>query len=286
VSLNIANLPLDSFDFGQEPMTLLKVQASQTFPRGDTRKLKRRQLQEQGEQQPLMRKDRLANVDVTVSQLWLEAFRHRETIRLIKGDRAMATVGEELELPPGYSISWSGQYEYMLRAKEKLTYLVPFTLLIIALLLFLNFQRFAEIAVLLCTLPLALVGSVWLIYWQDYHFSIAVGVGFIALAGVAVETSVIMLVYLNQSWQQASDTRQGLTDDELKDSIVAGAGLRVRPVLMTACATIAGLIPILMGSGTGSEVMSRLATPMVGGMISAVLSTLLILPAVYYLWRR
>ncbi len=201
-------------------------------------------------------------------------------------DRAMATVGEELELPPGYSISWSGQYEYMLRAKEKLTYLVPFTLLIIALLLFLNFQRFAEIAVLLCTLPLALVGSVWLIYWQDYHFSIAVGVGFIALAGVAVETSVIMLVYLNQSWQQASDTRQGLTDDELKDSIVAGAGLRVRPVLMTACATIAGLIPILMGSGTGSEVMSRLATPMVGGMISAVLSTLLILPAVYYLWRR
>ena len=201
-------------------------------------------------------------------------------------DRAMATVGEELELPPGYSISWSGQYEYMLRAKEKLTYLVPITLLIIALLLFLNFQRFAEIAVLLCTLPLALVGSVWLIYWQDYHFSIAVGVGFIALAGVAVETSVIMLVYLNQSWQQASDTRQGLTDDELKDSIVAGAGLRVRPVLMTACATIAGLIPILMGSGTGSEVMSRLATPMVGGMISAVLSTLLILPAVYYLWRR
>ena len=200
--------------------------------------------------------------------------------------RAMATVGEELELPPGYSISWSGQYEYMLRAKEKLTYLVPFTLLIIALLLFLNFQRFAEIAVLLCTLPLALVGSVWLIYWQDYHFSIAVGVGFIALVGVAVETSVIMLVYLNQSWQQASDTRQGLTDDELKDSIVAGTGLRVRPVLMTACATIAGLIPILMGSGTGSEVMSRLATPMVGGMISAVLSTLLILPAVYYLWRR
>ena len=122
----------------------------------------------------------------------------------------------------------------------------------------------AELAVLLCTLPMALVGSVWLIYWQDYHFSIAVGVGFIALAGVAVETCVIMLVYLNQSWQQVSDTRQGLTDDELKDSIVAGAGLRVRPVLMTACATIAGLIPILMGSGTDSKVMSRLATPMVG----------------------
>ncbi len=201
-------------------------------------------------------------------------------------DRAMARVSKELELPPGYSISWSGQYEYMLRAKEKLTYVVPFTLVIIALLLFLNFQRFAEIAVLLSILPLALVGSVWLIYWQDYHFSIAVGVGFIALAGVAVETSVIMLVYLNQSWQRAWDTQQGLTDDALKESIVAGAGLRVRPVLMTACATIAGLIPIMMGSGTGSEIMSRLATPMVGGMISAVLSTLLILPAVYYLWKR
>lgn len=201
-------------------------------------------------------------------------------------ERAMAAVGNELELPPGYSISWSGQYEYMLRAKEKLTYVVPLTLAIIAFLLFLNFQRFAEIAVLFCTLPLALVGSVWLIYWQEYHFSIAVGVGFIALAGVAVETSVIMLVYLNQSWQRAWDTQQGLTDDVLKESIIAGAGLRVRPVLMTACATIAGLIPILMGSGTGSEIMSRLATPMVGGMISAVLSTLLILPAVYYLWKR
>ena len=201
-------------------------------------------------------------------------------------DRAMARVSKELELPPGYSISWSGQYEYMLRAKQKLTYVVPFTLVIIALLLFLNFQRFAEIAVLLSILPLALVGSVWLIYWQDYHFSIAVGVGFIALAGVAVETGVIMLVYLNQSWQRAWDMQQGLTDDALKESIIAGAGLRVRPVLMTACATIAGLIPIMMGSGTGSEIMSRLATPMVGGMISAVLSTLLILPAVYYLWKR
>ena len=201
-------------------------------------------------------------------------------------DRAMARVSKELELPPGYSISWSGQYEYMLRAKEKLTYVVPFTLVIIALLLFLNFQRFAEIAVLLSILPLALVGSVWLIYWQDYHFSIAVGVGFIALAGVAVETSVIMLVYLNQSWQRAWDTQQGLTDDALKESIIAGAGLRVRPVLMTACATIAGLIPIMMGSGTGSEIMSRLATPMVGGMVSAVVSVLLVLPAISYLWKK
>ena len=201
-------------------------------------------------------------------------------------DRAMKKVNRALELPAGYSISWSGQYEYMLRAKEKLTYVVPLTLVIIALLLFLNFQRFAEVAVILLTLPLALVGSVWLIYWQDYNFSVAVGVGFIALAGVAVETGVIMLVYLNQSWQRATVSQTQLTDEALKDCVIAGAGRRVRPVVMTAAATIAGLIPVMMGTGTGSEVMSRLVAPMVGGMISAVFSTLLLLPAVYYLWKK
>ena len=201
-------------------------------------------------------------------------------------DRAMTAVNDELELPAGYSISWSGQYEYMLRAKEKLTYVVPLTFVIIALLLFLNFQRFAEVALILLTLPLALVGSVWLIYLQDYNFSVAVGVGFIALAGVAVETGVIMLVYLNQSWQRATAAESHLSDKALKDCVIAGAGLRVRPVLMTAAATIAGLIPVMMGSGTGSEVMSRLVTPMVGGMISAVFSTLMLLPAVYYLWKK
>ena len=131
-----------------------------------------------------------------------------------------------------------------------------------------------------------MVGSVWLIYLQDYNFSVAVGVGFIALAGVAVETGVIMLVYLNQSWQRATAAESHLSDKALKDCVIAGAGLRVRPVLMTAAATIAGLIPVMMGSGTGSEVMSRLVTPMVGGMISAVFSTLMLLPAVYYLWKK
>lgn len=199
---------------------------------------------------------------------------------------AMATVRDELDLPAGYSINWSGQYEYMLRAKEKLTYVVPLTLAIIALLLFMSFRSLSEVAILMGTLPFALVGSVWLMYWQGFNFSIAVGVGFIALAGVAVETGVIMLVYLNQSWRGAVSEKRNVTHEELKDSVARGAGLRLRPVLMTASATIAGLLPIMMGSGTGSEVMSRLAAPMVGGMVSSVMLTLLVLPAVYYLWKK
>jgi Cu(I)/Ag(I) efflux system membrane protein CusA/SilA len=201
-------------------------------------------------------------------------------------EQAMATVRDELELPPGYSINWSGQYEYMLRAKEKLTYVVPLTLAIIAVLLFMSFRSFSEVAILMGTLPFALVGSIWLMYWQGFNFSIAVGVGFIALAGVAIEISVIMLVYLNQAWHSAIAEKQRLTHDELKDAITKGAGLRVRPVVMTAAAITFGLLPILFGTGTGSEVMSRIAAPMVGGMISAVGLTMLVLPAVFLLWKR
>ena len=201
-------------------------------------------------------------------------------------EQAMEVVRRELDLPAGYSLDWSGQYEYMLRAKQKLTYVVPLTLAIIAVLLFMNFRSFSEVAILMGTLPFALVGSIWLLYWEGFNFSIAVGVGFIALAGVAVEISVIMLVYLNQAWRRSIDEKQRLTHAELKGSIVKGAGLRVRPVTMTAAAIIVGLLPILFGTGTGSEVMSRIAAPMVGGMISAVLLTLLVLPAVYYLWKK
>ena len=201
-------------------------------------------------------------------------------------EQAMATVRDELELPPGYSINWSGQYEYMLRAKEKLTYVVPLTLAIIAVLLFMSFRSFSEVAILMGTLPFALVGSIWLMYWQGFNFSIAVGVGFIALAGVAIEISVIMLVYLNQAWHSAIAEKQRLTLDELKITITKGAGLRVRPVVMTAAAITFGLLPILFGTGTGSEVMSRIAAPMVGGMISAVGLTMLVLPAVFLLWKR
>lgn len=178
----------------------------------------------------------------------------------------------------------------MLRAKQKLGYVVPVTLAIIAVLLFMNFRRFAEVAMLLGTLPFALVQSLWLMHWLGFNFSIAVGVGFIALAGVAVEIGVIMLVYLNQAWNAATSAGRGsgqeLTIDQLKAAVIRGAGLRTRPVIMTAATMIVGLLPILLGSGTGSEVMSRIAAPVVGGMVSAVMLTLLVLPAVYFLWRR
>ena len=203
--------------------------------------------------------------------------------------RAREAVSGALDLPPGYSLSWSGQYEYMERAKARLSYVIPLTLAIIVVLLYINFRNFAQVAILMGSLPLSLVGSVWLMYLFGYNFSIAVGVGVIALAGVAVETGVIMLVYLDQAWHallaDSEDDGGAIDRDSLFQAVLSGAGLRVRPVLMTAGATIAGLLPILLGSGTGSEVMSRLAAPMVGGMISTVVLTLLVLPAIYLLWR-
>ncbi|GGB92606.1 cation transporter [Marinobacterium zhoushanense] len=203
---------------------------------------------------------------------------------------AQTIVADQIALPAGYSIAWSGQYEYMQRAKEKLTYVIPLTLAIIVVLLFINFRNLTEVAIIMGTLPLATVGSVWLMYWQGFNFSIAVGVGFIALAGVAVEIGVIMLVYLNQAWREMlvrCASHQTLPREEtLRHAVLHGAGLRVRPVMMTAAAIIIGLLPILYGTGTGSEVMSRIAAPMVGGMVSAVVLTLLVLPAVYYLWRQ
>jgi len=205
-------------------------------------------------------------------------------------EHAQKVVSDELDLPAGYSIAWSGQYEYMLRAKEKLTYVVPLTLFIIVLLLFINFRNFVEVGIIMGTLPLAMVGSIWLMYLQGFNFSVAVGVGFIALAGVAVEIGVIMLVYLNQAYQQLLVDCQdkGIKADStsLKQAVLEGAGMRVRPVMMTAAAIIAGLLPILYGTGTGSEVMSRIAAPMVGGMLSAVFLTLLVLPAIYFVWRK
>ena len=204
--------------------------------------------------------------------------------------RAQQAVNEQIDLPPGYSLTWAGQYEYMMRAKEKLAYVVPLTVLIIVLLLYLNFRNVSEVAIIMGTLPMAVAGGLWLMYFADYNFSVAVGVGFIALAGVAVEIGVIMLVYLNQAWQMtiAECEREGQTLNEavLIQAVMRGAGQRVRPVMMTVAAIIGGLLPILLGSGTGSEVMSRIAAPMVGGMVSALVLVLLVLPAVYYLWRK
>ncbi|MCP5172093.1 MAG: efflux RND transporter permease subunit [Pseudomonadales bacterium] len=205
-------------------------------------------------------------------------------------DRAMEEVSEQLVLPAGYSISWSGQYEYMQRAKARLAYVVPLTLATIVILLYFNFRRFSPVMMLMCTVPFSLVGSFWLMYWLEFNFSIAVGVGMIALAGVAVETGVIMLVYLNHAWQKATEEAGSggseITGETLFEAVLSGAGRRVRPVLMTASATIIGLVPIMIGSGTGSEVMSRLAAPMVGGMVTAVLLTLLVLPVVFFLWKK
>ncbi len=204
--------------------------------------------------------------------------------------RAQEVVADEIVLPAGYSLSWAGQYEYMLRAKEKLTYVVPLTLAIIVVLLYMNFRNFVEVAIIMGTVPLAIVGSIWLMYLWDYNFSVAVGVGFIALAGVSVEIGVIMLVYLNQAYAKMLEDshREGRTPnlDNLTTAVLHGAVLRVRPVMMTTIATIAGLLPILLGTGTGAEVMSRIAAPMVGGMVSSLLLTLLVLPAVFYLWRK
>lgn len=199
---------------------------------------------------------------------------------------AQQVVADQLELPAGYSINWSGQYEYMLRAKEKLTYVIPLTLAIIIILLYMNFRNFTEVAIIMGTLPLAMVGSIWLMYLTGYNFSVAVGVGFIALAGVAVEIGVIMLVYLNQAYQQLSQQPpEQINKNTLKEAVIEGAGRRLRPVLMTSLSIIIGLLPILMATGTGSEIMSRIAAPMVGGMVSALILTLLVIPVVFFLWR-
>ncbi len=204
-------------------------------------------------------------------------------------EHAQQILRNQLTLPAGYAITWAGQYEYMQRAKEKLTLVVPLTLAIILVLLYLNFRNMAEVAMIMLTLPLAMVGSIWLMFLEGYNFSVAVGVGFIALAGVAVEIGVIMLVYLNQAYQAMLAQHQAngiaVTKAAVFTAVQTGAGQRVRPVMMTAAAIVAGLLPILYGTGTGSEVMSRIAAPMVGGMVSAVVLTLLVLPALYYLWR-
>jgi len=204
-------------------------------------------------------------------------------------ENAQKILREQLVLTAGYSIAWAGQYEYMQRAKEKLTYVVPLTLAIIIVLLYLNFRNMIEVAIIMGTLPLAMVGSVWLMYLEGFNFSVAVGVGFIALAGIAVEIGVIMLVYLNQAYQAmlVEHKAQGKPIDKssIFSVVIEGAGKRVRPVMMTAAAIVVGLLPILYGSGTGSEVMSRIAAPMVGGMLSAIILTLLVLPTLFYLWR-
>jgi Cu(I)/Ag(I) efflux system membrane protein CusA/SilA len=198
---------------------------------------------------------------------------------------AQQVVRENIELPPGYSITWSGQYEYMLRAQERLSQVVPLTLVIIFILLYLTFRRAGEALLVMASLPFALVGGFWLIFLLGFNLSVAVGVGFIALAGVAAEFGVIMLLYLDNCLKEKM--QQGpLTRAMLKEAIMEGAVMRVRPKVMTVAVIVAGLIPIFIGTGTGSEVMQRIAAPMIGGMITAPLLSLFVIPAIYLVWKR
>ena len=199
---------------------------------------------------------------------------------------AKSALDSQLTLPAGYSLKWAGQYEYMERAKQKLTYVLPLTLAIIVILLFMSFRNMVDVAIVLGTLPLGLIGGFWLLYWLDYQLSVAVGVGFIALAGVTVEIGVIMVVYLNESCKSLARQHQTITTALLRDAVAEGALKRVRPVLMTVATVMIGLLPVMMGSGTGSEVMSRIATPMVGGMTSALVLSLLVIPACFYLVQK
>ncbi|MGZ9710184.1 efflux RND transporter permease subunit [Glaciimonas sp. GNP009] len=194
-------------------------------------------------------------------------------------------VAKEVALPAGYSVAWSGQFEYLERATAKLKVVVPATLLIIFVLLYLTFQRFDEAALIMGTLPFALAGGIWLLWLLDYHLSVAGGVGFIALAGVSAEFGVIMLLYLKHAWEQRLANGKD-SEADLIDAIREGAVLRVRPKAMTVAVIIAGLVPIMLGTGTGSEVMQRIAAPMVGGMITAPLLSMFVVPAVYLLLRR
>ena len=198
---------------------------------------------------------------------------------------AQQVVRDEVKLPPGYSITWSGQYEYLLRANQKLAQVVPFTLLIIFILLYMAFRHSGEAMIVMLSLPFSLVGGFWLIYLLDYNLSVAVAVGFIALAGVAAEFGVVMLVYLDNSLKE-QQLKHKVQLADLRAAIMEGAVLRVRPKAMTVAVIVAGLIPIFIGTGTGSEVMSRIAAPMIGGMITAPLLSLFVVPAIYLVWKR
>jgi Cu(I)/Ag(I) efflux system membrane protein CusA/SilA len=198
---------------------------------------------------------------------------------------AQKAVAEQVKLPAGTYLVWSGQFEYLQRAEARLQVVVPVTLMIIFLLLYLNFRRLTETLIVMLSLPFALVGGMWLLWWLGFNLSVAVAVGFIALAGVAAETGVVMLIYLDHAAREiqarcAAEVRP-YTRNDLYEAIMVGAVERVRPKMMTVVAIMAGLLPIMWSTGTGSEVMQRIAVPMIGGMVSSTLLTLVVIPAIY-----
>jgi Cu(I)/Ag(I) efflux system membrane protein CusA/SilA len=197
---------------------------------------------------------------------------------------AKKAVAEKVKLPQGYYITWSGQYEYMMRAQARLRLIVPITLAVIFLLLYFNFKNITESVIVMLSLPFAVIGGIWIMYLLNFNMSIAVGVGFIALSGVAAETGVVMLVFLDLAYKKYK-AEGAMTKEKLYDAIMEGAVLRVRPKMMTVIAIMAGLLPLFWGHGTGSEVMRRIAAPMIGGMVSSTILTLLVIPAIYAIWK-
>jgi Cu(I)/Ag(I) efflux system membrane protein CusA/SilA len=198
---------------------------------------------------------------------------------------AQKAVASQVRLPPGYYVSWSGQFEYLERAKARLAVVVPVTVLVIFLLLYFNFRRVTEAAIVMLSVPFALVGGLWLMWWLDFNLSVAAAVGFIALAGVAAETGVVMLIYLDHALAELRDERKkqgkSFTRDDLYAAVMTGAVERVRPKMMTVTAIMAGLLPIMWSHGTGAEVMQRIALPMIGGMVSSTVLTLVVIPSIY-----
>ncbi|HEX03799.1 MAG TPA: efflux RND transporter permease subunit, partial [Bacteroidetes bacterium] len=200
--------------------------------------------------------------------------------------RLQDAIDAEITLPAGYSLVWSGQFEYMERAAERLRLIIPLTLLVIFFLLYVHFGNVTEVLIVMLSLPFAMIGGVWLMYILGFNMSVAVAVGYIALLGLAAETGVVMLVYLDEAYNRFKAEGRMNYVSELREAVMEGAVDRVRPKLMTVATTMIGLLPIMIGHGTGSEVMKRIAAPMVGGLVSSTILTLLILPAVYYLVKR
>ncbi|MBU0730562.1 MAG: efflux RND transporter permease subunit [Proteobacteria bacterium] len=200
--------------------------------------------------------------------------------------RAKKIIDSKIQLPPGYSMIWSGQYEYMEKARKTLNVIVPLTLAIIFILLFIHFKNIIEAGIVMISLPFALVGGIWLLYFLNYNISVAVVVGFIALSGLAAETGVVMLVYLDEAYKRRKSHGQINNFNDIHEAIIEGAAERVRPKLMTVSTTLIGLLPVMTGTETGSEVMKRIASPMVGGLISSTILTLVIIPAIYDIWKR
>lgn len=203
---------------------------------------------------------------------------------------AQRAVREQVQFPQGYYATWSGQFEYMQRAAEKLKIVVPLTIFMVFVLVYLNFGRFTETLIVMLSVPFSLVGGIWLMYWLDYHLSVAAAVGFIGLIGIAAESGMVMLTFIDQSLttikRRREATGKGITIADLYEAVVQGAVYRIRPVMMTIAGSVIGLLPVMLSTGTGSEVMRRIAAPMVGGMVSATILTLIIFPAVYALVKE